>query len=30
LDQAEREAAKQQPAAPAKPDEPDLEQLSMF
>ena len=30
LEQAEREAAKQQPAAPAKPDEPDLEQLSMF
>jgi len=30
LEQAEREAAKQQPAAPAKPDMPDLEQLSMF
>jgi DNA polymerase len=30
LAQAEREAAKQQPAAPAKPDEPELEQLSMF
>ena len=30
LDQAEREAAKRQPVAPAKPDEPDLEQLSMF
>src|SRR5689334_10891797 len=30
LEQAEREAAKQQPAAPAKPEEPDLEQMSMF
>jgi DNA polymerase len=30
LAQAEREAARQQPAAPAKPEEPDLEQLSMF
>ena len=32
LAQAEREAAKQQPAAPApaKPEEPDLEQMSMF
>jgi uracil-DNA glycosylase len=30
LEQAEREAAKRQPAAPAEPDEPDLEQLSMF
>ena len=30
LEQAEREAAKQQPAASAQLDEPDLEQLSMF
>ena len=32
LEQAEREAAKRQPAAPApaKPEEPDFEQMSMF
>src|SRR5262249_58052454 len=30
LAQAEREAAKRQPATPAQPDEPDMEQLSMF
>jgi len=30
LEQAEREPAKRQPVVPAKPDEPDLEQLSMF
>ena len=30
LEQAEREAAKRRPATSAKPEEPDLEQLSMF
>jgi DNA polymerase len=30
LEQAEREAAKRQPAEPAKPEPPELEQLSMF